>query len=64
MKSYGETVMFSETFVLFLRFIYLFLRDTARERGRQRHRQREKQARSGDPGTPGSRPGRKAALNS
>ena len=49
-------------------FIYLFTRDTARER--QRHRQREKQAPCRepdiglDPGTPGSPPEQKAdALN-
>ena len=47
-------------------FIYLFMRDTERER--QRHRQREKQApcREPDvglnPGSPGPRPGLKAAL--
>ena len=46
-------------------FVYLFMRDTER----QRHRQREKQAPCRepdvglDPGTPGSRPGSKAALN-
>ena len=45
-------------------FIYLFMRDTHRER--QRHRQREKQAPHRvpyvglDPRTPGSRPGLKA----
>ena len=52
-------------------FIYLFMRDTERERERERqkHRQREKQApcREPDmrlhPGSPGSRPGLKAALN-
>ena len=51
--------------------IYLFMRDTHTERDRQidRHRQREKQAPCRkpdvglDPGTPGSRPGWKAALN-
>ena len=42
---------------------------TERERGGQRHRQREKQAPCReldvglDPGTPGSHPGPKAALN-
>ena len=46
---------------------YLFMRDTERER--QRLRQREKQASCReadvglDPGTPGSGPGPKAALN-
>ena len=49
------------------------MRDTERERGgereRQRHRQREEQAPSReaevglDPGSPGSHPGLKAALN-
>ena len=48
-------------------FIYLFMRDTERER--QRHRQRKKQARCRepdvglDPGSPGSGPGPKGALN-
>ena len=43
--------------------------DTERERERQRHRQREKQTPCRepdvglDPGTPGSGPGLKAALN-
>ena len=54
----------------FLRF-YLFIRDRERERERerQRHRQKEKQALCRepdmglDPGTPGSGPGLKAALN-
>ena len=47
-------------------FIYLFMRDTEREK--QRHRQREKQAPRRDPdagldsGSPGSGPGLKAAL--
>ena len=59
-------------FFLFWRF-YLFIRDSEREsereRERQRHRQREKQAPRRepnvglDPGTPGSCPGLKAALN-
>ena len=45
------------------------MRDTKRERERQRHRQREKQAPCRepdaglDPGSPGSRPELKAALN-
>ena len=53
---------------IFLDFIYLFTRDTHRERG-QRHREREKQAPCRepdmglDPGSPGSCPGLKAALN-
>ena len=48
-------------------FIYLSMRDTERER--QRHRQREKQASRRDPdvgldpGSPGSCPGPKVALN-
>ena len=48
-------------------FIYLFMRDTHRER--QRHKQREKQAPCRepdvglDPGSPESHPGPKAALN-
>uniref|UniRef100_A0A8P0SCB5 Refilin A n=1 Tax=Canis lupus familiaris TaxID=9615 RepID=A0A8P0SCB5_CANLF len=51
-------------FFFFFFFKILFMRDTHRER--QRHRQREKQAPCRepdvrlDPGTPGSRPGRKA----
>ena len=45
------------------------MRDTEHERERQRHRQREKQAPCReqdmglDPGSPGSQPGPKAALN-
>ena len=57
--------------LLFKDFIYLFMRDTKRERERerQRHRQQEKQASHRepemglDPGSLGSRPGPKAALN-
>ena len=51
----------------FLKFIYS--RQTHRERERQRHRQREKQAACRetdmglDPGSPGSHPGLKVALN-
>ena len=59
---------FLETgFFFFFLKIYLFMRDT--ERKRQRHRQREKQAPRGepdvglDPGSPGSCPGLKGALN-
>ena len=54
-------------FFFFKDFIYLFMRDT--ERQRQRYRQREKQAPCRepdvglDPGSPGSHPGLKAALN-
>ena len=58
-------------FFFFLDFIYLsiylFIHD--RERERQRHRQREKQAPCRepdvglDPGSPGSGPGLKVALN-
>ena len=50
-------------FFFFKDFIYLFMRDTQKEK--QRHRQREKQAPCGDPhvgldpGTPGSYPGLK-----
>ena len=60
----------SEIFIIIIFFkdlIYLFMRETVRER--QRHRQREKQAPSREPdvglnpGTPGSGPGLKAALN-
>ena len=51
-------------FSYFLRFYYLFMRDTEKER--QRHKQREKQAPCREPdmgldlGTPGSCPGPKA----
>ena len=51
------------------RSIYLFIHDRQRERERQKHRRREKQAPCGepdaelDPGTPGSHPGPKEALN-
>ena len=54
--------------VYILRF-YLFIHERHRERERQRHRQREKQAPCRepdvglDPGSPGSCPGLKAALN-
>ena len=57
-------------FILFFKdFVYLFMRDTERVRERQRHRQREKQAPSRepdmgpDPGSLGSCPGLKEALN-
>ena len=67
--------IFSDLFI-FLRF-YLFINEThthththtQRERERGRHRQREKQAPwrepdvGLDPGSPGSHPGLKAALN-
>ena len=61
--------------IFFLRFFYLFMRETERERERKRekerqtHRQMEKQApfrvpEAGlDPRSPGSQPGLKAALN-
>ena len=64
--------LFFISFLLFILFIfikdliYLFMRDTHRERQRQRHRQREKQAPCRkpdvglDPGTPGSHPEPKA----
>ena len=48
---------------------YLFIHERHKEKERQRHRQREKQApcrepdRGLDPGSPGSGPGLKAALN-
>ena len=44
---------------LFKDFIYLFMRDTER----QRHRQKEKPDVALNPGSPGSHPGLKAALN-
>ena len=57
----------SSDFIFLKDFIYLFMRDTERER--QRHRQGEKQPPSRepnvglDPGSPRSRPGLKVALN-
>ena len=51
------------------KYKYLFIHERQRERERQRHRQREKQAPCRepdtglDPGSPGSCPGLKAALN-
>ena len=57
------------TYIFFKDFIYLFMRDTEGERERRRHRQREKQAPCRepdvglDPGSPGSCPELKAALN-
>ena len=60
-------ICFKFSIFIFKDFIYLFMRDTERER--QRHRQREKQASCRetdmglDPGSPGSHPGLKAALN-
>ena len=56
-------------FIFFKDFIYLFMRIHREEREKQRHRQREKQAPCKkpdvrlDPGSPGSGPGPKAALN-
>ena len=53
----------------FLKRFYLFIHGRYREKERQRYRQREKQAPCRepdvglDPGSPGSRPGPKAALN-
>ena len=49
----------------FKNFIYLFMRDTERERERERQKQapcREPEV-GLNPGSPGSRPGLKAALN-
>ena len=54
------------TKLFFLKIIYLFMRDTQKEREGQRHRQREKQAPCRepdvrlDPRSPGSLPGPKA----
>ena len=66
----GELVLIAVEHILFFKdFVYLFIRQTERERERKRDRQREKQApcREPDvglhPGTPGSRPGLKVALN-
>ena len=60
----SETGLNGEDYFIFKDFIYLFMRDTHRER--QRRRQREKQTPCGepdvglDPRTLGSRPGLKA----
>ena len=63
----GSGRVFSKSF--FKKRFYLFMRERERERERQRHRQREKQAPCRepyaglDPGSPGSHPGLKVALN-
>ena len=68
-KQTIESTFYLIQLYFFLRFIYLFMRDTEKERERQRHRQREKQAPCRepdmglDPGSPGSGPGLKVALN-
>ena len=56
--------------IFFKDFIYLFMRDTKRERERERQRHRQKKQTPCretdvglDPGSPGSGPGPKAALN-
>ena len=59
---------FNSYLILFFKGLF-FIYDGHRERERQRHRQREKQAPCRepdvglDPGSPGSCPGPKAALN-
>ena len=67
----GSTVLncdFTKGKYFFLRF-YLFIHERHTHRERQRHRQKEKQAPRRepdvglDPGSPGSGPGLKAALN-
>ena len=61
--------MLTNIFIIFLKRFYLFIHESHSEKERQRHRQREKQAPYRepdvglDPGTPGSGPGPKAALN-
>ena len=53
----------------FFKILFIYSWETHTEREKQRHRQREKQAPCRepdlglDPGTPGSRPGPKLALN-
>ena len=65
--DYNPILIFFIYFIFFKDFIYLFMRHTERER--QRHRQREKQAPHRkpdmglDPGSPGSHPGLRVALN-
>ena len=55
--------------LLYLKIFYLFIRERHTERERQRYRQRERQVPCRepnvrlDPGSPGSGPGLKAALN-
>ena len=67
LRSFQEPQM-EWNFFFFLRF-YLFIHERYIERERRRHRQREKQAPCRepdvglDPGSPGSCPGPKAALN-
>ena len=73
MALFNLLIIGSCLFLLFyLFFIYLFIeteRERERERERQRHRQREKQAPYKEPdvglnpGSPGSQPGPKVALN-
>ena len=66
-ENKGKCPEYLQSFLFFIDFIYLFIRDTHTER--QRHRQREKQASSRetdvglDPGSQGSGPELKAALN-
>ena len=64
-----STKWVTKLFIFFFFFKILFIRERQRERERHRHRQLEKQAPCRepyaglDPGSPGSRPGLKAALN-
>ena len=69
-----KTALYLDDFLLFFSFFFLKIlfiheRQRERERERQRHRRREKQAPHKepdvglDPGSSGSRPGPKAALN-
>ena len=67
-KNVNQKLVFINFFLKIL-FIHERQRQRDRDREMQRHRQREKQAPSKepdvglDPGTPGSYPGLKAALN-
>ena len=68
-RSFHGSLRFLFLLVFFKDFTHLFMRDTHREREGQRHRQREKQTPCKEPdmglnpGSPGSDPGLKAALN-
>ena len=69
LKGRYRIISHMNRYIFFKDFIYLFMRDTERERRRHRQRERERQAPcrepnvEPDPGSPGSHPGLKAALN-